>query len=113
MLFCLGKNTRNIEAYVESKFFAVNVLADNQLDLSENFASQHEDKFEGISYEQGMNGCPTLPGCVANLECTFFQKYEGGDHLILVGQVSYLKTTEGNNPLLRYRGNYENMALGV
>jgi flavin reductase (DIM6/NTAB) family NADH-FMN oxidoreductase RutF len=95
-----------LEAYTESKYFAVNVLADTQADLSENFASQREDKFCGVPFEQWESGCPILPGCVANLECTLVDTYDGGDHLILVGRVNRLQMSENGAPLLRYRGNY-------
>lgn len=106
VLFCLGRNTSNLEAYTESKYFAVNVLAETQADLSENFASQREDKFCGVPFEEWESGCPILPGCVANLECTLINTYDGGDHLILVGRVNRLQMSENGAPLLRYRGDY-------
>jgi len=106
VLFCLGKNTSNFEVYAESGYFVVNVLAENQGDLSENFARQCSNKFQGISFEKTENGCPTLPGCIANLECTLVQTHDGGDHIILVGQVNSVQVTEVVAPLLRFRGNY-------
>ena len=109
VLFCLGKSTSNLEAYTESGCFAVNVLAHNQADLSENFASQHEDKFRGIPFEEWESGCPILPGCVANLECTLVKTYDGGDHIILIGRVNRLQMSENGAPLLRYRGNYASL----
>lgn len=111
VLFCLGRSTRNIALYTESSVFAVNVLAADQIGISENFASQCQDKFKDISYEIGKNGCPILPGCVATLECTLVNKYDGGDHFILVGQVTFLNTSESGSPLLRYRGTYGSITL--
>ena len=106
VLFCLGKSTRNIGVYAESNVFVVNVLAADQIDISEKFASQCQDKFQDVPYEKGKNGCPILPGCVATLECTLVNKYDGGDHFIFVGQVTFLYTSESGSPLLRYRGTY-------
>lgn len=52
VLFCLGKNTNNFAAYARHTDFAVNVLAENQIELSENFASKSEDKFDGVAFEE-------------------------------------------------------------
>lgn len=109
ILFCLGKNTRNFDSYSKSQFFAVNILGEDQIDLSENFASQCDDKFHGISFGKGENEVPILPGCVANLECNLVQTHDGGDHLILIGQVNRLQAAENGAPLLRYRGRYANL----
>lgn len=106
VLFCLGKNTSNLDAYAGSRCFAVNVLAESQMDLSENFARQSDDKFQGISFQEGKNGCPIFPGCVATLECTLIDTHDGGDHIIIVGRVDRLRTTPDGAPLLRYRGDY-------
>lgn len=113
VLFCLGKETRNVEAYTESEFFAVNVLSEDQIDVSENFASPSDDKFRDIYFETGDNGSPVFPGCLATLECTLFEVYEGGDHLILVGRVDGLSTADDGAPLLRYRGRYAGIGAEV
>lgn len=110
VLFCLGKNTSNLDAYAASSCFAVNVLAESQMDLSENFARQSDDKFQGISFQKGKNGCPIFQGCVATLECKLIDTHDGGDHIIIVGRVDRLGTTQGGAPLLRYRGDYANIA---
>ena len=106
VLFCLGKNTRNIDKYTMSKYFTVNMLSEDQLEISEKFASQSDNKFNGIIFEKGKNGCPTLPGCMANLECTLINTHDGGDHLILIGEVNYVQAKESGAPLVRYRGKY-------
>jgi len=111
VLFCLGKNTRNVEEYAKSKYFTVNVLSEDQVDMSEIFASQSDNKFNGVYFEEGKNGCPILPGCLANLECTLTKTHDGGDHHILIGEVNYLQINKLQNPLLRYRGKY--MALEI
>lgn len=100
-----------MEAYIEDAFFAVNVLAEDQVEISENFASRAENKFDRIHFEVGENGSPIIPGCLAILECTLVDTYDGGDHLILVGQVNCLHTTDNGAPLLRYRGQYASMGI--
>lgn len=106
ILFCLGKDTRNIGAYTGRGSFAVNILSDEQLGISEIFASKAINKFRDIDFQQGENGCPIIPGCVAILECNLINAHDGGDHVILVGEVSRIRTTDRGTPLLRYRGRY-------
>jgi flavin reductase (DIM6/NTAB) family NADH-FMN oxidoreductase RutF len=110
VLFCLGKNTNNFAAYARHTDFVVNVLAENQIELSENFASKSEDKFDGVAFEEGTGGCPILPGCTAALECRVVETHDAGDHVIVIGQVARLRTTEHDAPLLRYRGAYAKLA---
>jgi flavin reductase (DIM6/NTAB) family NADH-FMN oxidoreductase RutF len=105
ILFCLGRKNEALIRDARGDHFAVNVLADDQGDVSESFASQKADKFEGIAHKPGVNGCPLLSDCLLSLECSLFSVYEGGDHLIVVGRVSRIHP-RGGNPLLRYRGRY-------
>lgn len=110
ILFCLGKDTRNIGSYTESGCFVVNILSQEQANISEIFASDSSNKFQGICFEKGTHGCPIIPGCVTSLECDLVEVHDSGDHLILVGQVKCLRTTHSGGPLLRYRGKYAGIA---
>jgi flavin reductase (DIM6/NTAB) family NADH-FMN oxidoreductase RutF len=106
VLFCLGKKTTNLEAYTNGGGFAVNILAEDQGEVSEIFASQNIDKFALIQSTGSESGCPLLPGCLASLECSPVTTHDGGDHVIVVGKVERVQIAEGSKPLLRYRGNY-------
>ncbi|MGF1639343.1 MAG: flavin reductase family protein [Rhodospirillales bacterium] len=110
ILFCLGNKTRNIDAFVNgSGRFAVNILAEDQVALSERFASQAEDKFAGIACRRSEAGPPLLPGSLAQLECTRVATHVGGDHLIVVGRVERVHGTGEARPLLRFRGHYRRL----
>ena len=54
---------------------------------------------------EGLGGVPLLPGCMAVFQCSVEYRYEGGDHIILIGRVEHL-TTRSTAPLLFYRGRY-------
>lgn len=82
------------------------MLSEDQVEISEIFSSQSDNKFDEICFEIGKNGCPTLPGCMANLECTLINTHDGGDHLILIGEVNCVHAKEAGAPLVRYRGKY-------
>jgi len=106
VLFCLDKRTASLDAFAEGPGFALNMLNEDQQDMSERFASSSADKFAGIAYEQWETGSPILGDCLANLDCRRQAVHEGGDHLIIVGRVERLMHVEGGKPLLYFRGRY-------
>lgn len=85
--------------------FAVNILSEDQVHLSERFARHKGDRFEGVSASLGMGGVPLLEGCSAHLECRMTQQLPGGDHMIFIGQVERLRKT-GQRPLVFGGGSY-------
>ena len=110
LLICVDKKSESYPCFEQSKAFTVNVLADDQEDLSRRFAvSGAPNKFEGVSYRLGANQAPILNGAVAYIECKVVAAHEGGDHTIYIGEVEQAETREGK-PLLFYRGGYR--ALG-
>ncbi|VUX47443.1 Flavin reductase [Candidatus Defluviicoccus seviourii] len=106
VLFCIGKKTSGLEACAGGAAFAVNVLSEQQLHLSDVFARKEHDKFADVAFTIGGNGCRILEGCLATLECSRVETYEGGDHLIVVGRVDQMAYADGGLPLLRFTGRY-------
>lgn len=105
VLWSLAKDSGSLEAYQASGYFCVHVLSAAQEDLSGRFASSGIDKFEGIDWQAGEGGAPLLPEFAAQFQCKTTYQYEGGDHVIFVGEVlSYEKTEEP--PLVFHRGRY-------
>jgi flavin reductase (DIM6/NTAB) family NADH-FMN oxidoreductase RutF len=106
ILICLDNNTASLKAFCEGERFAVNILSENQQDLSEEFAGPQEHKFKDRAFETWDSGCPILPGCLTNLECTRLNAFEGGDHLIVLGRVDRIEHADGGRPLLFYQSAY-------
>ncbi|MFD5747418.1 flavin reductase family protein [Streptomyces sp. NPDC127033] len=86
--------------------FAVNVLADDHAELSNRFARSGTDRFAGVDWKPSPNGSPVLDGVTAWVECDLWREYDGGDHTVVIGQVTALDHNIGRNPLLYYRGSY-------
>ena len=105
VLFCVDSSINSFEAFESCRNFCVNILRDSQQDLSDNFARSSPDKWDGVEYHQGENGCPILGDPLALLECTKHGMYEGGDHLIVVGRVTRITYDDGL-PLVYYKGAY-------
>jgi flavin reductase (DIM6/NTAB) family NADH-FMN oxidoreductase RutF len=105
ILWSLAKKSYSLAAFETHPTFAVHVLASDQQELSNRFARAGTDKFAGIEPKEGFGGSPLLPGCAAVFECSTEFRYDGGDHVILVGRVQRFSTAE-RPPLLFYRGRY-------
>src|SRR3954471_13888482 len=69
VLFCLGRNSQSFEAFTAAGRFAVNVLAEEQRDLSVRFSTAIGDRGEGVAWKTWETGAPILSGCLASLDC--------------------------------------------
>ncbi|HKD68318.1 MAG TPA: flavin reductase family protein [Candidatus Binataceae bacterium] len=105
LVICVDKKAESYPSFEESGVFTVNILADDQEDISRRFAVSGGEKFEGVAYRRGANGAPILSGSLAHLECKLHATYEGGDHTIYLGLIEEAETREAK-PLLFFRGGY-------
>jgi flavin reductase (DIM6/NTAB) family NADH-FMN oxidoreductase RutF/DNA-binding IclR family transcriptional regulator len=92
-------------AFREAQRFAVNILADDQIGLSNRFARAGEDKFAGTPVVEGLGGVPLIEGCAAYLECGRHAAHEAGDHMIFIGRVQRIARS-GRRPLAFGGGRY-------
>lgn len=109
ILWCLGKNAASLPSFRASAYFAINILAADQRDLSHRFATPAEDKFAGLDWIPGLGGVPVLKGSLARFECRNAERHDGGDHTIFVGAVERYSHTDGE-PLLFNAGKYATAA---
>jgi flavin reductase (DIM6/NTAB) family NADH-FMN oxidoreductase RutF len=108
-LICVDKKAESYSSFEESKVFTVNILRDDQEQLSRKFAVSGGDKFTGVAYRRGGNGAPILEGVIAWLECKLIAGHDGGDHTIYIGEIEEAEIRDGK-PLMFFRGGYR--ALG-
>jgi len=105
VLWSLAKTSRSLEAFQRAEYWAVHILSAEQEALSTSFARPGENKFEGIELESGIQGTPLLPRCTTRLQCRTSFRYEGGDHIIFVGQIVAYDRSE-RAPLVFHGGKY-------
>lgn len=103
--WAIGFSSRSFEAFNGANSFAINILADNQVPLSQTFSSSSSDKFEGVDWQFGLSGAPILNDVVAHLECAVHSKKEVGDHLVMFGEVKDFSYRQ-RSPLLFLNGRY-------
>jgi flavin reductase (DIM6/NTAB) family NADH-FMN oxidoreductase RutF len=82
------------------------VLAADQKDLAERFATRGIDRWAGLSHRPGISGAPLLAGAAATFECFNRSQYQEGDHTIFVGEVERCEHREGASPLLYHGGKF-------
>lgn len=104
---CQVTVTRSSKAcgYLEAAPFAVNVLAAAQLDTAWHFAGRRQDP--GPEWAQGPTA-PVLVGNATTISCRPWRTYDGGDHLIVIGEVDHIETTDVE-PLLFFAGGFREL----
>lgn len=105
VLWSLARSARSLPVFTSTPHWNVHVLAQDQEALSNRFARPGDDKFAGLTLEEGLTPAPLLTGCAARFECRTAFQYEGGDHVILVGEVLRHDRSE-RAPLLYVAGSY-------
>jgi flavin reductase (DIM6/NTAB) family NADH-FMN oxidoreductase RutF len=105
VLWSLSLRSPNLPNFLQATHFAVNVLAQDQIALSQRFARPMPNKFEGVAYCLGSSGMPLIEGVAAQFECRTEARHYSGDHVIFIGHV--LKYSYNERPALGYfRGRY-------
>ncbi len=105
VLWSLARTSQSLRAFDSSSHWAVHILSQEQEALSGRFARRGEDKFLGVDTQGGLGGAPLLAQCTARLQCRTAHRYDGGDHVIYVGEVMQLERSE-LPPLVYQSGAY-------
>lgn len=112
VLVCLAKTSRNYDALVTANGFAVNILSERQIEVSNTFARPAEDRFASVDWHNGPHGSPVIADVSAWFDCAMHKTVDAGDHVILIGTVMAFGETA--NPGLGYaRGGYVTPALSA
>ena len=90
--------------------FTVNVLSSRQVGVALTFAGRPQDGTT-IQWEQGEHA-PRLVNCHALLECTPWRSYDGGDHVLYLGEVQSIAIRD-NEPLLFHGGVFHRRGDGL
>lgn len=111
ILFSVGRNSKAFDSWQSVETFAINILAESQSAVSTQFARALADKWRGVSAFAGLGGIPLLSGALAWIQCRSHAKYDGGDHLIIVGRVLSLAARTGVDarPLVFFEGKYRQL----
>ena len=109
VLFCLKKESATNNAFQESKRFAINILSEQQEDVSNTFANpknSQKERFDTVTL--AMKDLPVLKETLGYMAGEIIQTHEVGDHMVYYGRVTDGKQHEGK-PLLYAKGGYRRL----
>lgn len=110
VLWSIAKSSSSFDAFNKADRFAIHVLNADQQAVSDRFSSKSGDRFAGINCLTGRGELPLLPECAAVFQCDTEHRYEGGDHIILVGRVIDFDQREDVEPLIFHSGRYSKIS---
>ncbi|WP_336695001.1 flavin reductase family protein [Delftia acidovorans] len=106
VLWSLARQAPSVCDFQGASHFAIHVLAAGQHPLSRRFSTPQQDKFGGLDCAEGPAGVPLIDGVLARFVCRNVRQYDGGDHLIFIGQVEHCERF-GGEPLAFHAGYYQ------
>ena len=110
VLVCPALTLRTIDTFTACRHFVINILAEEQQDISNIFSCAEDDRFGQVSWHHNQWNMPVLDGTVSHFCCSVHDRITAGDHMVLIGQVQEFQTT--NTPALGYlKGNYLNLEM--
>ena len=105
ILVCLDNRSHVLKHFEVGCKFGVNVLSEQQRELSQMFTRYSADRFSRAEWLPGKSGVPLFAGTIATFECALTHATPGGDHMILIGGVEEVSYSEGNG-LAYFSSNY-------
>lgn len=116
LLVSLERTTRTRQLVLDSAHFAVNVLSESQMEISDRFAGRIpdlEDRLSGLEYSIMESGAPLLAGTLASFDCRVSAVIEMATHTLVIGQVIAVQAPdlqpEGGQPLLYFNRDYHRL----
>lgn len=88
--------------------FAVNILPENEAEISNRFAwGEEETRFDIGEWETAVTGAPVLKNSLAWLDCTIYSRHHAGTHTIYVGEVEASSVPHADGkPLIYWNRDY-------
>jgi len=109
----LNNTTRTKVLLDKTGTFAINLLSEDQRELSERFAgrvTEMEDCFQGLHLDFGEHGIPILSDTAAYIECRVVHTYVMRNSTLYVGEVLNARKAENLPPLVYFDRDYHRIS---
>ena len=117
VLVCVERGTQMATSVLAGEVFALSFLSAHQEALSQRFAdparARGDAQFEALPTHGATTGAAILVDATGWVDCRLWASYDGGDHLIVVGEVVDLGVGEVGDPLIYHRSRYARLATGT
>lgn len=107
VLVSVDRKTKALNILKDNNFI-VNILKQNQQDIAMHFAGRTQDP-EPFEWEEGLFG-NRIKDSLAYIECVPWRTYDGGDHVLFLGEVKRFEYS-GGKPLAYYRGKFSEVVI--
>ena len=114
---CVDERAHLLPLIRDRRMFGVNVLKEDQQNLSEFFArpeqneepDEREEAKHQVKFLWTQEGIPLLDNVLCQIACRLHAAHVAGDHTIVVGEVLSAQLYSGN-PLIFFRGDYTRLS---
>lgn len=103
VVISIGEKAKMLQKIQESGKFAVNILGNDQKEVSMQFAGQLKEMFD-VEFER-LGDLPVVKNSLVNIACNIHSQQIAGDHTLFIGEVTDLILREGE-PLTFFEGKY-------
>ena len=112
VLVCLEKTVRTHALVERSRAFAVSILGEGQVAVSDRFAGRNtetKNRFEGLRTHTAVTGAPILSENMGYLDCVVVAAHAAGTHTIFVAEVVAAKVQNSGGPLVYFNQGYRRL----
>jgi flavin reductase (DIM6/NTAB) family NADH-FMN oxidoreductase RutF len=108
VLVCVSHRASVLAHLRRAQHIGINILSENQQDLSAHFARPGRDRFTGVEWEPGHGGVPLISRALARFQCSIHRMVDAGDHTILIAEVLDADYRDGP-PLVYFSSGYHKL----
>ena len=108
VLWSPAKSSSRFPQFAAADHYAIHVLGQAQADWPARFA-RGGPGFDSLDWQLNGEGVPVLAGVLARFDCRRQAAHDGGDHVIIVGEVLRLAVEDGE-PLIFAKGKFGGFA---
>jgi flavin reductase ActVB len=105
----LAETAESYPAFAETDEVAINVLAEGQGDIARHFATKGVDKFTAVELHEDYHSVPVVTGAQSSIIGKVHERWNVGDHLMILVSVSDVTRTT-SNPLVYQNRDFRKLA---
>lgn len=114
VLVCINRAARMHGPTSRSRFFCLNLLAAEQLELCAAFGERRGlDRFGVGEWREGPHGLPWLVGNAATLFCAVDEALNYGTHTIFIGRIEQVAVDHAAKPLVYQDASFGRFVAGL
>lgn len=109
VILCIQKEGQSRSKFEEGGCFALNILSEDQQEISDRFAFKGPKDFSDLKTTTAVTGAPILKDALGWVDCKLKEILPGGDHDIFIGEIVAGEAGDNGLPLLYFSGRYSRL----